>query len=164
MLHGRETRGILRGMALASLVATASALACACVPVSSAQTDASRKRGEVPAEQPAPPTAAIHSITVAFNYDFTKTPACSATVTTGCVSKFKVFDISDPTKPPYWLFTIAVPAGASGKTNPIKASSARMSFEIGRHRLGVSAVTPEGGRSDPALCSTIVSVGPATSN
>ncbi|MGA8035046.1 MAG: hypothetical protein WB985_03670, partial [Candidatus Acidiferrales bacterium] len=133
-------------LALAGLGA---ALACAAGFSSGAQGGTS----------PAAPPSAMHSIGVAFNYDFTKTPACTATVTTGCVAKFEVFDISVPGMERL-LFTIAVPAGASGKTNLIKSSSPRMAFVIGKHRLGVSAVTPENSKSDPSSCSTIVAVGP----
>ena len=157
MLHGRDTRDFWRALVIVCVAGVA--LVGACV--------SGRAAGlSLPAMQKAPsaaasgPQTAVHSIAVAFNYDFTKNPACDSTMAKGCVAKFEVFDISLPEKP-YLLFTIAIPPGAAGKTNPIKASGPRMSFVVGKHRLGVSAVTAEGGISDPAKCSTIVMVGPA---
>jgi hypothetical protein len=161
MLHRRRSRGVRRVVSAACTAAVGVVLACGSVPRSATQADAGQQKKDIPAEPPAPPTWAIHSISVAFNYDFTKTPACSATVTTNCVSKFQVFDISIAGKQ-FLLFSIAVPPGAAGKSNPIKAAGPRMKFEMGKHRLGVSAMTPQGGQSDPALCSTVVNVGPST--
>ncbi len=154
MLHRREGTGPIRRSGVGCVVVLAlaglgAALGCAA---------GYSVRGQG-GTRPAAPPSASHSIGVAFNYDFTKTPACSATVTKNCVAKFQVFDISVPGMQ-HLLFTIAVPAGASGKTNLIKASSPRLPFVIGKHRLGVSAVTPENLKSDPLLCSTIVAVGP----
>jgi hypothetical protein len=153
MLHKRVGEGSVRGSGAGCAVVLALAglgMAFAC-----AEGFGGGAQGGT---RPAAPPSAVHSIGVEFNYDFTKTPACSATVTKNCVAKFQVFDISVPGIQ-HLLFTIAVPAGASGKTNPIKANSPRLPFVIGRHRLGVSAVTPENLKSDPLLCSTIVTVG-----
>ncbi len=118
------------------------------------------QKGAAPGPTAAGPPSAVHSISVAFNYDFTKTPACSATVTTGCVAHFVVYDISLPGIQ-HQLFSIAVPPGAAGKTNLIRAQGPKLPFVIGKHKLGVSAVTPENVQSDPSLCQTIVTVGPA---
>ncbi len=165
MLRGGETRKIRRVMAPACAAVVGLAMWCGGALVGAGQeaqsSQAATQKLEVPIEHPGPPTSGVHAISVAFNYDFTKTPACSAKVTQDCVAKFQVFDISMPGRK-FLLFSIAVPPGAAGKSNPIKATGPRMKFEVGRHRLGVSAVTPQGGESDPALCSTIVSVGPST--
>jgi|HubBroStandDraft_5_1064220.scaffolds.fasta_scaffold14584_4 hypothetical protein len=167
MLRGRETTKIQRVMALACVAACGFMTWCAGAAVSVGQaaqptqsSQAAEQKMQVPIEHPGPPGAGVHAISVAFNYDFTKTPACSAKVTQDCVAKFEVYDISVPRRQ-FLLFSIAVPPGAAGKSNPIKATGPRMKFEVGRHRLGVSAVTPQGGESDPALCSTIVNVGPS---
>jgi len=164
MLRGGNAGRIQRAMSLACVAAVGFALWFGGRPVSAGQavqTATEQKRVDVPVGHPGPPTSGMHSISVAFNYDFTKTPACSAKVTQDCVAKFQVFDISIPGRQ-FLLFSIAVPPGAAGKSNPIKATGPRMKFEVGRHRLGVSAVTPQGGESDPAVCSTIVTVGPTT--
>lgn len=118
------------------------------------------QKGAAPGPTSAGPPSAVHSIGVAFNYDFTKTPACSATVTTACVAHFVVYDISLPGVQ-HQLFSIAVPPGAAGKANLIRAMGPKLPFVIGKHRLGVAAVTPENVQSDPSLCQTIVTVGPA---
>jgi hypothetical protein len=161
MLHGREALKI-RSIA-AAFCACAMLFAGVSGRVIAQQTSTVQKSTQVqaPGSGGGPQGSAVHSISVAFNYDFTKTPACSDTVVKNCVAKFKVFDISVP-ETPYLLFTIQVPAGAAGKTNLIKATGPRLPFVIGKHRLGVSAVTPEGAKSDPMLCSTVVSVGPST--
>ena len=163
MLHGRGARE--SGRILAVVCAVGIAVAGACMPAFASEAGLMRQTAATSsaAASSSAPQSAMHTISVAFNYDFTKTPACNATVTKNCVAKFQVFDISLPEKP-YLLFTIAVPEGATGKKNLIKAASPRLSFVIGKHRLGVSAVTVEGLRSDPALCSTIVTVGPSTTN
>ncbi len=65
------------------------------------------------------PVSARHSIGIAFYYDFTKTPACSAVVTKNCVAKFEVLDISVPGLQ-HLLFTMPVPPGAMGKHFPVQ--------------------------------------------
>lgn len=56
-----------------------------------------------------------HTITITFDYDFTAMHACSPKVAKKCIAKFVVYDISG--KKPYKLFTIPVPADATG---PVK--------------------------------------------
>lgn len=100
--------------------------------------------------------SAMHSITVHFDYDFTKTPACSAKVTAGCVQKFDVYDISG--EKPYLLFSIPVPANAQGPMKGIRATSPRMLFAVGKHRIGVSAQMPNGEKSPPRDCKVIIEI------
>ena len=100
--------------------------------------------------------SAMHSITVHFDYDFTKTPACSAKVTTSCVQKFDVYDISG--EKPYLLFSVPVPANAQGTVKGIVATSPRMLFAIGKHRIGVSAQMPNGEKSPPRDCKVIIEI------
>ena len=153
MLHGVGERTARAGYAVVAALCGATAFAAGA-------TALMMQNGAAPGPTSAGPPSAVHSIGVAFNYDFTKTPACSATVTTGCVAHFVVYDISLPGVQ-HQLFTIAVPPGAAGKTNLIRAQGPKLPFVIGKHRLGVSAVTPENVQSDPSLCQTIVTVGPA---
>jgi hypothetical protein len=105
-----------------------------------------------------PPAAgsAMHSITVQFDYDFTKTPACTAKVTTACIRTFDVYDISG--EKPYLLFSIPVPANAQGLMKGIAATSPRMLFAIGKHRIGVSAQMSNGDKSPPRDCKVIIEI------
>jgi hypothetical protein len=100
--------------------------------------------------------SALHSITVEFDYDFTKTPACTAKVTKACVQKFNVYDISSETH--YLLFSIPVPQNAQGLMKGITASSPRMWFAVGSHRIGVSAQMPDGQKSPPRDCKVIIEI------
>jgi hypothetical protein len=106
--------------------------------------------------KPPPAGSAMHSITVQFDYDFTKTPGCSAKVTTACVQKFDVYDISG--EKPYLLFSIPVPQNAQGVMKGIAATSPRMWFAVGRHRIGVSAQMPGGEKSPPRDCKVIIEI------
>jgi hypothetical protein len=105
-----------------------------------------------------PPGAgsALHSITVQFDYDFTKTPVCTAKVTKACVQKFNVYDISG--EKPYLLFSIPAPPNAQGMMKGIAATSPRMWFAVGSHRIGVSAQTPDGEKSPPRDCKVIIEI------
>ena len=105
-----------------------------------------------------PPVAgsAQHSITVQFDYDFTKTPVCSAKVTKACVQKFNVYDISSAK--PYLLFSIPAPPNAQGVMKGITATSPRMWFAVGSHRIGVSAEMPGGEKSPPRDCKVIIEI------
>lgn len=100
--------------------------------------------------------SAQHSITVQFDYDFTKTPACTAKVTKACVQKFNVYDISGDK--PYILFSIPAPQDAKGLMKGITATSPRMWFAIGKHRIGVSAEMPNGEKSPPRDCKVIIEI------
>ncbi len=100
--------------------------------------------------------SAMHSITVQFDYDFTKTPACTAKVTSACVQTFNVYDISGDK--PYFLFAVPVPPNAQGAMKGITATSPRLLFAVGRHRIGVSAVMPNGQKSAPRECKVIVEI------
>jgi hypothetical protein len=109
------------------------------------------KRGE-------PSGSAMHTVTVKFDYDFTRTPLCGGKIKDSCVSTFTVYDISGPKA--YKLFSIPAPANAKGMMKGIKATSPRMLFGVGRHRIGVSAVSASGKESPPIACDTIVEIGP----
>ena len=100
--------------------------------------------------------SALHSITVQFDYDFTKTPVCTAKVTKACVQKFNVYDISG--EKPYLLFSIPAPPNEQGMVKGIAATSPRMWFAVGSHRIGVSAQTPDGEKSPPRDCKVIIEI------
>lgn len=117
---------------------------------------APQSSGTQPGPNPAPSGSAMHSITVQFDYDFTKTPACSTKVTTACVKAFDVYDISGDK--PYLLFSVPVPQNAQGVMKGITATSPRTLFAIGKHRIGVSAQMPNGEKSPPRDCKVIIEI------
>jgi hypothetical protein len=129
---------------------------------------APQSSGTQQGSNPQPGGSAMHSIAVQFDYDFTKTPACSTKVTTACVKTFDVYDISGDK--PYLLFSIPVPQNAQGVMKGITATSPRMLFAVGKHRIGVSAQMPDGEKSPPRDCKVIIEIkadnppNPPTSN
>ncbi|MGA9998872.1 MAG: hypothetical protein WBQ04_02045 [Candidatus Acidiferrales bacterium] len=104
-------------------------------------------------EQAQPPK---HTIVVKFDYDFTAVPACSQKVSKKCIAKFFVYDISGDK--PYKLFTIPVPADASGSVKGISGESQPLLFESGKHLLAVTAQKGTGEESNPHACSVWVTI------
>ena len=86
-----------------------------------------------------------HTITITFDYDFTAMHACSPKVTKKCVAKFIVYDISGDK--PYKLFTIPVPADATGPVKGISGKSQPLLFESGKHKLAATAQNEKGEES-----------------
>jgi hypothetical protein len=87
-----------------------------------------------------------HIVTVHFDYDFTKVPACSPKIATKqCVKQFDVYDVSGR---PFKLFSIPVPAGASGVVKGIVGQSPRRVFEPGPHVIAVTAESAAGTESE----------------
>ncbi len=117
-----------------------------------------------PASQPS--GSAMHSITVKFDYDFTRNPVCTEKMKKkdgdACVATFIVYDISNPKA--YKLFSIPAPPGSAGMVKGITATSPRMLFGIGKHRIGVAAVSGRGRESPPVDCNVIVDVEPDTAS
>lgn len=103
-------------------------------------------------------TGSTHKITVTFNYDFTRTPACNAEVTKKCVQDFNVYDISGGLKNRTKLMVIPVPAGAHGVMKGIAGTTSPLVFEPGKHLLAVTAQTPQGVESDVRSCSVWVTI------
>jgi hypothetical protein len=105
------------------------------------------------AEQP--PQVVQRTVTVTFDYDFSKYPPCSAKVTKKCIHQFNVWEVSDPAKQ-LFLFTVPVPPDAKGMVKGISwTAPKKRAFFTGPHRFGVSAKTPEPGprgESNPRLC------------
>ena len=92
---------------------------------------------------------AQHTITATLNYDFTSDNACSATVTTGCVKQFNIYDLAGAT--PVKLFTIAAPSGANSAVTGISGSSAAITLKSGSHAFGATAYDGLC-RNDPLSC------------
>jgi hypothetical protein len=125
---------------------------------SAPQSSNGASRAQTPAPTATSTESAKHILTLTFDYDFTKTPACSATVKVHCVAKFSVYDISS--HKPYFLFYAPVPNGAHGSMKGITATSPQLLFAVGKHRIAVSAVEPDGSESPPHECKTIIEIKP----
>lgn len=97
-----------------------------------------------------------HTISVKFDYNFTATPACSQKVTKKCIAKFVVYDISGGK--PYELFTIPVPADASGAVKGISGESQPLLFEPGKHLIAVTARKDSGEESSPSASAMWVKI------
>jgi len=109
----------------------------------------------------ASPQPNLHLVTVHFNYDFTKVPACSSKIITkNCIKQFDVYDISGRR---YKLFSIPAPAGANGIVKNITGQSPRRVFEPGTHSIAVTAESAAGTESEVTGSKTTVLVPAQTS-
>jgi hypothetical protein len=90
------------------------------------------------------PGHGLHVITVTFDYDFGRTPACTAKIQGHCAAQFVVYDISAGLPHRARLFTIPVPEGAKGQLKGITAASPKLDFQSGRHQIAVTAQDPKG--------------------
>jgi hypothetical protein len=102
-----------------------------------------------------------HTITVTFNYDFSKTPSCSATVKKSCVQQFNVYDLSAGFETRTKMFSIPVEPGQTKLVNGITGKSPLLMFEPGRHKLGVTAQMAGGPESPVEASTTWVVIPPA---
>jgi hypothetical protein len=100
-----------------------------------------------------------HFVTVKFDYDFGKTPACSAKVKTACVEKFVAYDISAGVKHRAKLFEIPLPPNPVGLVPGIKQRSPeKLDFESGMHLISVVAREPDGTESRHRACTTWIQI------
>ena len=100
-----------------------------------------------------------HFVTVTFDYDFAKTPACSATVKTACVEGFAAYDISAGVKHRTKLFDIPLPSKPVGLVHGITGKSpTKLDFESGKHLISVSAQEPGGKESRHHACTTWIDI------
>ncbi len=81
-------------------------------------------------------------ITVIFDYDFSRTPACSAKVTTNCVEQFVVYETSSSIDDAFVLGTVPLPANAQGLVRGIGGTTRLITFSSGSHRIAVTAQGP----------------------
>jgi len=106
---------------------------------------------------------ATHVVTVTFDYDFGKTPACSPKLNSKhCVEQFIAYDISAGAKNPTMLFPIPLPANPAGQVKGITKASPPLEFEPGKHLISVSAMAPDGTHSKRSLCTTWITIPPAS--
>ena len=90
---------------------------------------------------------ATNTVTVSGVYDFTVNNACSATVTTGCVKQFNVYDLTSGTA--VKVGSIIAPAGANTATASVSGSFTVPAFIAGARTFGFSAQMADGTESDP---------------
>jgi hypothetical protein len=107
------------------------------------------------------PQVVQRTVTVTFDYDFSKYPPCSSKVTKKCIQQFNVWEVSDPANE-FFLFTVPVPPNAKGIVKGITGTAPKKrSFFTGPHRIGVSAkLSPPSIPTDPLRCMTFVQVLP----
>ena len=115
-----------------------------------------------PSSAPAQPSPGHgkHTVTVTFTYDFRKTHACTATITTNCIQQFIVYDISagaNKTKR-FKLFSVSPPAGATEIVNGIAGIGPLLDFESGQHLIAVVATEPDLSESFPTACTTWITI------
>lgn len=111
------------------------------------------------AGQPPAETHSLHSITLRFDYDFSKTPACSAKVTKDCVKQFVAYDISAGVRQRRKLFEIPVPTDPKNQPTPIAATSpTKLDFETGKHLIAVVAQGANGVESKHRACTTWIDI------
>jgi hypothetical protein len=100
-----------------------------------------------------------HFVTVKFDYDFSKTPACSVTVKAGCVQEFVAYDISGGVNHRIKLFEIPLPPEPVGVVSGIPGKSpTKLDFESGKHLLSVVAREPDGRESRHLACTTWIEI------
>ena len=107
----------------------------------------------MPASATTPPQ---RTITVKFDYDFTKSPACSPTLKEKCVQQFNVYDISVGRQ--IKLFSIPLPAGHTGLVKGIVAKSPPLRFAPGKHVIVVTAQSTSGAESNAEACKVTIKV------
>jgi hypothetical protein len=103
---------------------------------------------------PAAPTHGKHTVTVKFDYDFQKTPACTKKPIKGCIDEFVAYDISGGAKHRLKLFEIPLPPKTDGLVQGITATSPLLDFESGRHLIAVVARETGGIESHTSACTT----------
>jgi hypothetical protein len=128
----------------AILLAIPTALALAGCDTRPQRAEAKDAKSDPPPQQRGP--ASTHTVSVTFDYDFKKNPPCSLKeAPKACVKEFNVYDISGGR---YKLFSIPVPAGATGLLKGIAGKSAPRLLEEGTHFIAVTAENAAGVESD----------------
>jgi hypothetical protein len=105
-------------------------------------------------------TPGQHTVTATLNYDFTVDNACSATVTTGCIKQFNIYDLTAGAKT--LLFSIPAPSGANNQVTGITGTSGTLTMKAGLRTFGATAQMADGTESDPNASTATVTVKPGS--
>jgi hypothetical protein len=105
-------------------------------------------------------TPGQHTLTVAFNYDFTTDNACSASVTKACVLQFNIYDVTTGT--PVKLFSVPAPPGATSAVTGITGTSGLLPMKSGVHTFGATAQMADGTESSPNASTATATVPPGS--
>jgi len=106
-------------------------------------------------------TPSQHTVTVTLNYDFTVDNGCSASVTTGCVKQFNIYDVTGGGTP-VKLFSISAPSGANAAMTGITGTSALLTLKAGVHTFAATAQMADGTESSPNASSATATVAPGS--
>ncbi len=104
--------------------------------------------------------AGTHTVNVTLNYDFTVDNACSATVTTGCIKQFNIYDVTGGGTP-VKLFSITAPSGANSAVTGITGSGTA-SLKSGVHTFAATAQMADGTESNPNASTATATVAPSS--
>lgn len=102
-----------------------------------------------------------HTVTATLNYDFTVDNACSASVTTGCVKQFNIYDLTGGGTP-VRLFSIAAPSGANSAVTGITGTSGLVTLKAGVHTFAATAQMADGTESNPNGSTATAEVAPGS--
>lgn len=97
--------------------------------------------------------AATNTVTVSGAYDFSVNNACSATVTSGCLKQFNVYDTTSGTA--VLLGSVAAPAGATSATSAVSGSFTIPALKAGPRTFIITAQMADGTESDPKASAVI---------
>jgi len=95
-----------------------------------------------------------HTISVSFDYDFDRTPACTEKIKRHCVKQFVVYDISGGANHAYQIGIVALPDHPFGQRRAIVGKTDPHVFESGRHLIAITA-QEEGAQPHPLESNTI---------
>jgi hypothetical protein len=84
-----------------------------------------------------------HTISVTFDYDFDRVPACTGKTQHHCVKQFVIYDISSGSNHAYQIGTVALPDSPYGQKRGIPGKTDPHVFESGKHLIAVTAQEPE---------------------
>ncbi len=105
--------------------------------------------------------AGTHTVSVTLNYDFSVDNACSASVTTGCVKQFNIYDVTGGGTP-VKLFSLAAPSGANSAVTGIAGTSGSVSLKSGVHTFAATAQMADGTESNPNGSTATATVAPSS--
>jgi hypothetical protein len=113
------------------------------------------------APRPAAPGAPQrHTITVKFDYDFTRTHACGPkNHDKFCVKQFDVYNLTQ-NGGRFKLFSFPAPRNAKTVVRGLSGTSPELPFSPGQHLIAVTAESNVGRESSPMQCQTMIDINP----